>query len=67
MFLNEMEQVVPGETLCELVKPYHPVAGNGRPPRPLEHMMPVYLLLTISSWPPLASAPRVPSTNFSNH
>lgn len=43
-FLEEMEQVVPWDKLCALVKPYYPVAGNGRRPVGLERMLRLYFL-----------------------
>lgn len=44
VFLSEMDRVVPWAELGALVEPVYPVAGNGRPPRPLEQMLRVYLL-----------------------
>ncbi|MBX9607595.1 MAG: transposase, partial [Gammaproteobacteria bacterium] len=44
VFLSQMDRVVPWTELCALVEPVYPVAGNGRPPRPLEQMLRVYLL-----------------------
>lgn len=43
-FLSEMDVVVPWAKVCGLVEPFYPVAGNGRPPRPLELMVRVYFL-----------------------
>ena len=43
-FLSEMDRVVPWDKVCALVEPVYPVAGNGRPPRPLEMMVRVYFL-----------------------
>lgn len=31
-FLATMEQIVPWAALCAVIEPYHPQAGNGRPP-----------------------------------
>ena len=44
VFLNEMNQVVPWATLCKLIEPYYPKAGNGRPPIRLEKMLRIYFL-----------------------
>jgi len=43
-FLAEMEQVVPWPTLCRLIAPVYPKAGNGRPPVGLERMLRIYFL-----------------------
>lgn len=44
VFLNEMNQVVPWATLCKLIEPHYPKAGNGRPPIGLERMLRIYFL-----------------------
>jgi len=31
-FLKTMEVIVPWAALCEVIEPYYPKAGNGRPP-----------------------------------
>lgn len=38
-FLTEMEQVVPWAQLCQMIDPFYPKAGNGRPPVGLERML----------------------------
>lgn len=43
-FLLEMERVVPWERILGVIRPYYPVAGNGRPPLPLEKMLRVHFL-----------------------
>lgn len=43
-FLTEMEQVVPWVQLCQLIEPFYPKAGNGRPPVGLERMLRIYFL-----------------------
>ncbi len=43
-FLAEMEQVVPWAGLLEMIEPFYPKAGNGRPPYPLETMLRNHLL-----------------------
>jgi IS5 family transposase len=43
-FLAEMNKVVPWDQLCELIEPYYPKAGNGRPPVGLERMLRIYFL-----------------------
>ena len=44
IFLTEMERVVPWSKLCELIEPYYPTAGNGRPPIGLERMLRIHFL-----------------------
>jgi len=44
VFLAEMEQVVPWESLLKLIEPLYPVSGNGRRPYPLETMLRVHLM-----------------------
>jgi transposase, IS5 family len=43
-FLKEMEQVVPWERLEQLIEPYYPRVGKGRPPRGLKVMLRIYCL-----------------------
>jgi len=43
-FLTGMEQVVPWAQLCQLIEPFYPKAGNGRPPVGLERMLRIYFL-----------------------
>jgi IS5 family transposase len=43
-FLSEMNKVVPWGQLCELIEPFYPKAGNGRPPVGLERMLRIYFL-----------------------
>ncbi len=43
-FLTEMEQVVPWAQLCQMIDPFYPKAGNGRPPVGLERMLCIYFL-----------------------
>jgi IS5 family transposase len=43
-FLAEMERVVPWSTLCALIEPVYPKAGNGRRPVGLERMLRIYFL-----------------------
>ena len=43
-FLAEMDRVVPWATLCALIEPVYPKAGNGRPPIGLERMLRIYFL-----------------------
>lgn len=43
-FLAEMNRVVPWATLCALIEPFYPKAGNGRPPVELERMLRIYFL-----------------------
>jgi IS5 family transposase len=44
VFLAEMDKVVPWASLCKLVAPFYPRAGNGRPPIGLERMLRIYFL-----------------------
>jgi transposase, IS5 family len=43
-FLNEMDQVIPWQRWLDLIEPYYPKAGNGRPPMPMEVMLRIYCL-----------------------
>lgn len=43
-FLAEMNDVVPWRQLCEVIEPFYPKAGNGRPPVGLERMLRIYFL-----------------------
>jgi IS5 family transposase len=43
-FLAEMDRVVPWKQLCELIEPFYPKAGSGRPPVGLERMLRIYFL-----------------------
>jgi IS5 family transposase len=44
IFLGEMEQVVPWETLLKIIGPHYPLAGRGRQPYPLQTMLRVHLM-----------------------
>jgi IS5 family transposase len=44
-FLAEMEQVIPWQRLCKVIKPYYSVPkGAGRPPVGLERMLRIHFL-----------------------
>jgi IS5 family transposase len=43
-FLLEMNELVPWKSLCELIEPHYPKAGNGRRPVGLERMLRIHLL-----------------------
>jgi IS5 family transposase len=43
-FLAEMDSVVPWRQLCEVIEPFYPKTGNGRPPIGLERMLRIYFL-----------------------
>lgn len=43
-FLNEMDQVVPWQRWLEIIEPYYPKKGKGRPPMPMESMLRIYCL-----------------------
>jgi len=53
VFLATMEQIVPWEHLCEVIEPFYPKAGNGRPPVGLERMLRMYF---VQHWFNLADA-----------
>jgi transposase, IS5 family len=44
IFLAEMEQVVPWNSLLSLIEPFYPVAGRGRHPYPIATMLRVHLM-----------------------
>lgn len=44
-FLKTMATVVPWSALCEVIEPYYPKAGNGRPPIGLERMLRTHFIL----------------------
>src|SRR5579863_9596535 len=43
-FLAEMDAIIPWQQLLELIEPYYPKAGNGRPPLGQEKMLRIYFL-----------------------
>jgi transposase, IS5 family len=43
-FLAEIERVVPWSALCEVIAPFYPKPGNGRPPVGVERMLRIYFL-----------------------
>ncbi len=43
-FLRTMEAVVPWSALCEVIEPFYPKAGNGRPPIGLERMLRIHFI-----------------------
>jgi len=43
-FLAGMDSVVPWRQLCEIIEPFYPKAGNGRPPVGLERMLRIHFL-----------------------
>jgi len=43
-FLNEMDHVIPWQRWLDMIEPYYPKAGNGRPPMPMEVMLRIYCL-----------------------
>jgi len=46
-FLKTMQAIVPWAALCEVIEPFYPKAGNGRPPIGLERMLRIHF---ISHW-----------------
>jgi len=44
-FLDEMEQIIPWQGLCEVIEPFYPKPeGAGRPPVGLERMLRIHFL-----------------------
>ena len=43
-FLEEMERAIPWERLSAVIRPYYPVAGNGRRPYAHETMLRIHLM-----------------------
>ena len=44
VFLSQMERAVPWKVFADVVDPYYPKLGNGRPPYPLETMLRIYFM-----------------------
>ena len=44
VFLATMNEIVPWQALCEVIEPYYPKPGNGRPPVGLERMLRMYFV-----------------------
>jgi hypothetical protein len=44
VFLKTMEFIVPWAALCEVIRPYYPKAGNGRPHIGLERMLRIHFV-----------------------
>ena len=43
-FLKTMDTIVPWATLCEVIEPHYPKAGNGRPPIGLQRMLRIHFI-----------------------
>ena len=43
-FLTTMEAIVPWSALCEVIEPYYPKAGNGRPPIGVQRMLRIHFI-----------------------
>lgn len=43
-FLKTMDAIVPWTALCEVIEPFYPKAGNGRPPIGLERMLRLHFI-----------------------
>ncbi|MDO8773076.1 MAG: IS5 family transposase [Burkholderiaceae bacterium] len=43
-FLKTMEVIVPWAALCEVIDPFYPKAGNGRPPIGLQRMLRIHFI-----------------------
>ena len=44
VFLQTMNQIVPWEQLCEVIRPHYPKGEGGRPPKGLERMLRMYFV-----------------------
>jgi IS5 family transposase len=44
VFLATMNDIVPWQSLCEVIEPHYPKAGNGRPPVGLQRMLRMYFV-----------------------
>jgi IS5 family transposase len=44
VFLATMNEIVPWQSLCELIEPHYPKPGNGRPPVGLQRMLRMYFV-----------------------
>ena len=44
VFLQTMNQIVPWEQLCEVIRPHYPRGEGGRPPKGLERMLRMYFV-----------------------
>src|SRR6188472_2518182 len=44
VFLATMNEIVPWQALCEVIEPYYPKPGNGRPPVGVERMLRMYFV-----------------------
>jgi len=49
-FLKTMEAIVPWAALCEVIEPFYPKAGNGRPPSGWSACCASTLFSTGSTW-----------------
>jgi transposase, IS5 family len=43
-FLSEMNAVIPWGSICKLIEPHYPKAGNGTQPMPMERMLRIYFM-----------------------
>lgn len=43
-FLKTMQAIVPWAALCEIIEPFYPKAGHGRPPIGLERMLRIHFV-----------------------
>ena len=44
VFLSKMNEIVPWQTLCDVIEPHYSKPGNGRPPIGLEPMLRMYFV-----------------------
>ena len=44
VFLQTMNEIVPWEQLCEVIRPHYPKGEGGRPPKGLERMLRMYFV-----------------------
>jgi transposase, IS5 family len=46
-FLKTMRTIVPWPSLCAVIEPHYPKAGNGRPPMGLERMLRIHYMTSM--------------------
>ena len=44
VFLQTMNEIVPWEQLCDVIRPHYPKGEGGRPPKGLERMLRMYFV-----------------------
>ncbi len=56
IFLSRMEQILPWQNMVEVIEPFYPKAGNGRRPYPLETMLRIHCMPSLTDYPSNQSA-----------